>query len=69
MLETQASEAIKTLANDVNEHSLTEARKAVGTAVLSKQAAVFQDSTAGDGSGMEDLANTKIALDRMLCPG
>ena len=68
MLETQASEAIKTLANDVNRHCLTEARKAVGTGVLSKQAAVFQDGTAGDGTGMEDLANTKIALNRMACP-
>ena len=68
MLETQASEAVKTLANDVNEHVLTEARKAVGTGVLSKQAAVLQDATAGDGSGMEDLANAKIALDRMVCP-
>lgn len=68
MIETQASEAIKTLANDVNEDCLTKARQAVGTAVLSQQAAVFQDGTAGDGSGMEDMANAKIALDRMACP-
>ena len=68
MLETQASEAIKTLANDVNEDCLSKSRQSVGTAVLSKQAALFQDAKAGDGSGMEDLANTKIALDRMLCP-